>query len=348
MRNVWILLFMCGSAVGSAALDANWQGVPFQGHLAKAQKGHPEQYEILPDGEYNLTLSLYTSPTGLESRVWGPERFEKALVVNGTVNVMIRSASLLSQDPLFFDRLLYAGWTVDLDDQPETEEEELSPRQLLATPLHSTFSKHSFRSQQSEYALQADQAVHAQNALNAQIAEMAIVAQNGSPPGTIIAYAGMTVPVGWLPCDGQEVSREQYSKLFEAIGTAWGYGDQKQTFNVPDLRGFFLRGWAKGRLTDPDKDIRRSDRPGQSKGDSVGSVQDSAFEQHRHRFLIKTHYPFVPGGDFPALPQTNQKDENLFGNLDDKRVAEVMDASIGHTSQETRPLNVYVNYLIKY
>lgn len=57
-----------------------------------------------------------------------------------------------------------------------------------------------------------------------------------APIGSIIPYGGTTAPSGWLPCQGQAVSRTEYAELFAAIGTAFGEGDGSTTFNVPDLR----------------------------------------------------------------------------------------------------------------
>lgn len=57
------------------------------------------------------------------------------------------------------------------------------------------------------------------------------------PVGTVWDYAGQNVPSGWLECNGQEVSREDYSGLFSIIGTIFGAGDGVSTFNVPDLAG---------------------------------------------------------------------------------------------------------------
>jgi len=64
-----------------------------------------------------------------------------------------------------------------------------------------------------------------------------------APPGAIMAYAASTAPTGWLLCDGSAVSRTTYATLFAAISTVWGTGDGSTTFNVPDLRGQFLRGY---------------------------------------------------------------------------------------------------------
>lgn len=57
------------------------------------------------------------------------------------------------------------------------------------------------------------------------------------PAGKIYPYAGSTVPDGYLLCDGSAVSRADYAKLFEAIGTTYGTGDGSTTFNLPNLQG---------------------------------------------------------------------------------------------------------------
>ena len=59
--------------------------------------------------------------------------------------------------------------------------------------------------------------------------------------GFCLPYYGETAPPGTLACDGSEVSRQAYDKLFEKIGTAYGDGDGKETFNVPDWRGLAQR-----------------------------------------------------------------------------------------------------------
>jgi len=57
------------------------------------------------------------------------------------------------------------------------------------------------------------------------------------PAGFIGPYAGNSVPLGWLACDGSEVSRTIYANLFANIGTLWGAGNGATTFTLPDFRG---------------------------------------------------------------------------------------------------------------
>lgn len=69
------------------------------------------------------------------------------------------------------------------------------------------------------------------------------------PAGMIMYFANSTVPQGWFQCDGAAISRTSYPELFTAIGTVYGTGDGSTTFNLPDLRGQFVRGWASASST---------------------------------------------------------------------------------------------------
>lgn len=69
-------------------------------------------------------------------------------------------------------------------------------------------------------------------------------------PGFVMPFAGGAAPAGWLKANGVAVSRTTYSALFGAIGTKYGVGDGSTTFNLPDLRGEFIRGWDDGRGVD--------------------------------------------------------------------------------------------------
>lgn len=64
-----------------------------------------------------------------------------------------------------------------------------------------------------------------------------MISGSSTPIGTITAYGGSTAPSGWLMCDGSEVSRAEYSLLFDVIGTAYGEGDRSTTFNLSSMAG---------------------------------------------------------------------------------------------------------------
>jgi phage-related tail fiber protein len=68
--------------------------------------------------------------------------------------------------------------------------------------------------------------------------------------GEVVFTATAAAPSGYLKCNGAAVSRTVYADLFAAIGTTYGAGDGSTTFNVPDLRGEFLRCLDDGRGVD--------------------------------------------------------------------------------------------------
>jgi len=54
-------------------------------------------------------------------------------------------------------------------------------------------------------------------------------------PGAIALYAGKVPPSDWAICDGTDLPRERYARLFEIIGTTFGAGDGQTTFNLPNI-----------------------------------------------------------------------------------------------------------------
>ena len=61
--------------------------------------------------------------------------------------------------------------------------------------------------------------------------------ESGAPVGAVMPYAGSTPPDGWLVCDGSEISRTNYARLFSVIGTTYGAGDGNSSFNLPNFVG---------------------------------------------------------------------------------------------------------------
>ncbi len=89
-------------------------------------------------------------------------------------------------------------------------------------------------------------------------------------PGDIKYTARQTAPTGWLKANGAAVSRTAYAALFSAIGITYGAGDGFSTFNLPDLRGEFMRGWDDGRGVDGGRAL------GSTQSDDLGSHSHSA------------------------------------------------------------------------
>ncbi len=84
----------------------------------------------------------------------------------------------------------------------------------------------------------------------ASAADLSGLPLNSVPVGAVVYYTKTTLPTGWLRCDGTAVSRTTYASLFAIVGTQWGVGDGSTTFNLPDLRGEFIRGYDDGRGVD--------------------------------------------------------------------------------------------------
>jgi microcystin-dependent protein len=90
----------------------------------------------------------------------------------------------------------------------------------------------------------------------------------GDMTGMLAHFAMATPPDGWLKRNGAAVSRSTYSALFAKLGTLYGAGDGSTTFNLPDDRGSFDRGW--------------SDNGSVDAGRAFGSKQDFMNASHIH------------------------------------------------------------------
>jgi hypothetical protein len=153
----------------------------------------------------------------------------------------------------------------------------------------------------------------------------------GVPSGAIMAFGGSTIPAGWVICDGAAISRTgTNASLFAAIGTAWGAGNGTTTFNVPDMRGMFLRGVASGSANDPDRAGRTASNTGGNTGDNVGTRQTDEFEIHNHTISNLGSTTLGGLGLGTVYTQSGTTTSNSTGG-----------------STETRPKNVYVYYIIK-
>ena len=102
------------------------------------------------------------------------------------------------------------------------------------------------------------------------------------PPGALADFAMQTAPTGWLECTGAAVSRTTYAALFAAIGVVYGAGDGSTTFNLPDMRGNFRRGWDHGAGVDA--------------GRAFGSLQLDAFASHTHSVAYSAANQAYSGG----------------------------------------------------
>ena len=101
-------------------------------------------------------------------------------------------------------------------------------------------------------------------------------------PGEVKWFAMNSAPSGFLKANGAAINRTTYANLFAAIGTTFGVGNGSTTFNVPDLRGEFIRGWDDGRTVDT--------------GRELGSAQGESFASHNHGVNDPGHGHSTPVG----------------------------------------------------
>jgi microcystin-dependent protein len=144
----------------------------------------------------------------------------------------------------------------------------------------------------------------------------------GSEIGSVSAFAMPTPPAGWLVCDGSAISRTEYADLFETIGTVWGAGDDVTTFNLPDLRGEFVRGFDAGRGVDTDR--------------VFASIQSDEIKAHDHVSIGRSFNagaPYTTIGEYGIWPNGNDSPNQY--------------RTSSEGGLETRPRNIAMTYAIK-
>jgi microcystin-dependent protein len=142
--------------------------------------------------------------------------------------------------------------------------------------------------------------------------------QTLNPPiGSIQMFAGYgIISPDWLNCDGAAISRSTYATLWNMVGGAFGLGNGSTTFNIPDFRGLFPRGFDAGRGIDNPR--------------AHGSFQDHSIQSHNH--FISVGYESLAGGGstLPCnRPGSIQVNTNYAGGT------------------ETRPKNLAVYFIIR-
>lgn len=137
-----------------------------------------------------------------------------------------------------------------------------------------------------------------------------------APIGSIIMWGASTIPANYMECNGATLPRTH--ALFAIYGTTWGAGDGSTTFNIPDMRGQFPRGWDHGKGVDA--------------GRTLGSAQDDTFKSH-------THVTAVSLGSSDGSAPVPKDSAGAYGSVN------VTSKATG--GDETRPKNNALIFLIK-
>ena len=284
-------------------------------------------------GPVHLRVSLYDAVTA-GNLIWGPEVHDAVQLTDGRFSIVLGSVTAFTRNTLG-RKPLFLGFEVMIDGLDAAYVPLLGRQQLLSTP----------------YAVSSRFTTH------------------GVPAGTISAFGGSTAPYGWLLCDGSSLNRVDFPGLFAAIGTAWGTVNSG-TFNLPDMRGRFLRGVDRGTGRDPDRGSRGASNANGNAGDNVGSFEGGATHMPNSAFFTGTagahshsfadHYYAEAAGIAPPGTNCNDSapggwgssgsdtDNSLCWEGNGTTVNGDHSHGIGGGDNETRPQNVNVNWIIKY
>lgn len=197
----------------------------------------------------------------------------------------------------------------------------------------------------------------------------------GVPTGTILPFAkdvsSTGLPTGYLLCDGSAISKTTFATLFNAMGgdgtgTSTGggqaFGSTGTNFNLPDLRGMFLRGRTGTSTNDPDSSGRTGPVTGQQTGNNVGSYQADALAHHGHythnadtSTQAKYSTVTIASGDYAI--QGNNKNDDAYFRIEGTSTVPAYAKTAPSTfptgtystaGTDTRPKNLYVDFIIRY
>jgi microcystin-dependent protein len=183
------------------------------------------------------------------------------------------------------------------------------------------------------------------------------------PIGTIVAYGGplndadksKLKELGWLPCDGSLLKKKDYIDLAITVDANYGgTGGGNGSFNLPDFRGRFLRGVTRNSANDPDAATRVASNPGGNTGNEVGSLQYYGTGKPNSPFL--TSKDGLHNHNVPHAPVDNNAYAIAGGHYGLWNGGHITVNAAGNHSHtvtggynaESRPINRYVNYIIKF
>ncbi|WP_456362439.1 phage tail protein [Xanthomonas arboricola] len=138
-----------------------------------------------------------------------------------------------------------------------------------------------------------------------------------------------------MVCDGRALSTANYPQLYAALGTIHGNGGQDGMFQLPDLRGVFVRGVDHGSGADPDLSSRLSPS-GRDAYSGVGSIQHDALHTHTHAYASPE-----------KVATSDQTGTAYMVSNQDARTTDIEPKAVV-SDNETRPRNVAAHYIIRY
>ncbi len=177
------------------------------------------------------------------------------------------------------------------------------------------------------------------------------------PGGGILAFGGSTASfknTNWLLCNGMAYGLTLYPAMAAMISCNYG-GDGVSVLNVPDFRGYFLRGTSHTSQRDPDAASRYELNTGGNKGDQIGSAESYAtmipgglqagnagVHTHNIALVPQNDHHAAYGASGPLAYNTMEWTNSITTSSQDGTHSH----SISGGDKETRPTNLYFDYLI--
>jgi len=159
-----------------------------------------------------------------------------------------------------------------------------------------------------------------------------------TPVGAVSFFAGVSAPYGWLIANGSAVSRTTYNTLFDQIGTIYGNGDGSTTFNLPDMRGMFPRGWDEAGGTARGCDVGRAF--GSTQQDALQNITGT-FRSFNRGIWPSTGAICTSGLWNPEVPGSSTS-----GNWGSCNCLVI--GNVARVADQTRPMNVAMLPCIKW
>lgn len=125
---------------------------------------------------------------------------------------------------------------------------------------------------------------------NQLVQAILLIVNSAVPVGTLIYVPFTTAPTGYLKANGAAVSRTAYAALYSAYGDMFGAGDGATTFNLPDQRGEFVRGWDDGRGIDVGRIL------GSFQGDAIRNITGAFSTNNREGYANPVGAMYNQGG----------------------------------------------------
>lgn len=175
-------------------------------------------------------------------------------------------------------------------------------------------------------------------------AEVDSLKESMVPTGAITLWSAMNAPNGYLICDGAEVSRTTYSRLFSVVGDTFGAGDGTTTFNVPNFQGVVPRGAG---TQDINGRIKDGGALGSVLEDQMQRVTGSTQQVNQRNSATSSGMINITSVNNIAGSGTTSGERNLYNwTIDTANSPNARTSST--TDGETRVSSLSINYIIKY